>query len=165
VVALVFIIAVIGAAQTDVSVAIEAMYRRAETAAIAARTLADLDVIRGWLDTADCVYAEFGQPPRSWADMRSYAREGLRTPITALHNTIQELDIHGDTATATTVVTGVAHVIDVDGRFGAKGAAHEIETVATARDVWVRTSDGWRRQAHIKTVPNRMTAVDGKRLK
>ena len=150
-----------GGAQTDARHAIAAAYERADAAYVAARTIADLESIREWLDTPDCTYADFGQPPRQWAAMRAYAEEGLRTRIVSFHSRVQQLDVNADRATATAIVTGVAHIVDRDGAFGPKGAAHDIETTATVRDGWVRT-DHWRRASHVKIVANRVTAVDGK---
>jgi hypothetical protein len=147
--------------RSDPRTAIEAVYRRADAALVAARTLADLEAIRRWLDTPDCVYTDFGQPPRGWAAMRDYAAEGLRTPIVSFHSTVQRLDLDGGTAVATTLVTGVARIVDVDGTFGPRGLAHAVETTATVRDVWVRGDESWRRRAHTKIVANRVTAIDG----
>src|SRR5262249_52393516 len=67
-------------AQGDARAAIAAAYARADAAYVAARTIADLEAIREWLDTPDCTYADFDQTPRRWTDMRTYAAEGLRTP-------------------------------------------------------------------------------------
>ena len=151
------------AQQADARTEIEAAYRRADAAFVSATTLADLEAIREWLDTPDCMYADFGQPLRRWADMRAYAAAGLRTPIKAFHSSIERLEVDGETAIATTVVKGVAHIVDSDGQFGAKGLAHDVETTATVRDVWVRTTDRWRRKSHAKIVANHVTAIDGRR--
>jgi hypothetical protein len=144
---------------------LQAIYSRASEASVAARTLADLDAIHGWLDTPDCLFADTGQPRRTWAQMRGYAAEGLRTRLKSLTNAIVSLDVHGDTATATTRVRGVAAITDAAGRFGAKGAVHDVETTATVRDVWVRAETGWRRKSHDKIEPNRIASVDGKPTK
>jgi hypothetical protein len=149
------------AQSSDARTAITAAYARADAAYVSARTLEDLESIRAWLDTPDCRYADFGQPARRWAEMRAYAAEGLRTPIVAFHSTVQQFELDGGRATVTALVTGVAHIVDGDGRFGAKGAAHDVETTATVRDVWIRT-DHWRRSSHTKVVANRITAVDGR---
>src|SRR5207302_11142155 len=122
----------------------------------------DLEAIREWLDTPDCVYADFGRPPRQWSEMRANAAEGLRTPIKALHSEIQDLETNGDAAIATTVVTGVARIVDRHGEFGPKGEAHDVETTATVRDMWVRTTARWRRKSHTTIVANHVTAIDGK---
>jgi hypothetical protein len=151
------------AQQADARSEIEDAYRRADAAFVSARTVADLEAIREWLDTPDCVYADFGQPLRRWADTRAYAAEGLRTPITAFHSSIEHLEVDGDTAIATTAVKGVAHIVDSEGHFGAKGLAHDVETTASVRDVWVRTTDRWRRKSHTKIVANHVTAIDGRR--
>jgi hypothetical protein len=147
----------------DARTAIEAAYRRADAAYVAARTIQDLEAVREWLDTPDCVYTEFGQPPRTWAEMRRYAVEGLRTTIVSFRSTIERFEVADDRAVATTVVAGVARIEDRDGRFGQRGATHAIETTATVRDEWVRR-DRWRRQSHTKIVANHVTAVDGKPL-
>jgi hypothetical protein len=69
---------VVGAADdTAVRQEIQKTYDRARAKTIAARTLADLDAIHNWLDTPDCVLADYGQPRRTWADMRV----GLATPV------------------------------------------------------------------------------------
>jgi len=150
------------AAQSDIRREIQAIYDRASAAAVAARILADTDAIHGWLDMPDCVYTDAGQPTRNWAEQRTYAAGDLRTPLQSFSNEIQQLDVEGATATATTLVKGVARITDNGGRFGAKGADHDVETTATVRDVWVRVSDGWRRKSHTKIVGNRITAIDGK---
>lgn len=152
------------AAQGDVRREIQAVYDRASHAAIAARTLADLDAIHGWLDTPDCVYTDAGQPTRRWSEQRAYAARDLRTPLTSFRNQIQQLELDGANAITTTLVIGVARITDRGGQFGPKDADHDVETTTTVRDVWVRTSDGWRRQSHTKIVANRITAIDGKPL-
>src|SRR5689334_16786941 len=119
------IVAVTSQSQANARTAIEDAYRRADAAYVAARTIEDLEAVRSWLDTADCLYAEFGQPPRRWSEMRVYAVEGLRTRIVSFRSTVQQLDVAGDTATAKTIVTGVARITDSDGRFGSKGATHD----------------------------------------
>ena len=156
---------------------IQFVYDRADAAAVAARTLADLDAIHESLDTPDCVFADFGQPPRRWREMREYVAEGLRTHLTSFRSQIVSIDVQSLYVTATTLVRGVAHRADAEGRFGPKDTIHEIETTATVRDVWVKTTvlrsgaplslqqhtdHSWRRKSHEKTVPNRITAVDGK---
>jgi hypothetical protein len=150
------------AAQGDARREIQAIYDRASRAAVAARTLADIDAIHSWLDTPECVYTDAGRPTRTWSEQRTYAAADLRTPLTTLSNQIQQLELEAGRATATTLVKGVGRVTDGAGRFGTKGADHDIETTATVRDVWVRTSDGWRRLSHAKVVPNAITAIDGK---
>ena len=157
-------VAVVSAAQGDVRREIQAIYDRASAAALAARTIADIDAIHNWLDTPDCVYTDAGQPPRSWALQRTYAVGDLRTPLKSFSNQIQNFEVEGPKAVVTTIVKGVARVTDNGGRFGPKRVDHDVETTATVRDVWVRTSDGWRRQAHTKIGANRITAIDGKRL-
>jgi hypothetical protein len=150
------------AQQADARSEIEDAYRRADAAYVSAKTVADLEAIREWLDTPDCVYADFGQPPRRWPEMRAYAVEGLQTPIEALHSSLENLDVVADRAVATAIVKGVAHIVDAEGRFGAKGLTHDIETTATVRDEWVRTTDRWRRKSHTKIVANHVTAIDGR---
>jgi hypothetical protein len=155
------IITLVGA-QGDVRREIQAIYNRASSAAVAARTLADIDAIHGWLDTPDCVYTDAGRPARTWTEQRAFAAADLRTPLKSLSNQIEKLEIDGTRHIATTIVKGVARISDGDGRFGTRGADHDVETTATVRDVWVRTSDGWQRQSHTKILANRITAVDGK---
>jgi hypothetical protein len=151
--------------QADVRQDLQRLYDRASAASVAARTVADLDTIHDWLDTADCVYADAGQPQRTWSQMRTYAAEGLRTRLKSMTNEIIALDVQDAEATATTRVRGVASITDSEGRFGVKGAMHDVETTATVRDVWVRTAAGWRRRSHDKTVANQVTAIDGKPIK
>jgi hypothetical protein len=142
---------------------IAASYERADAANVAARTLADVDAIREWLDTPDCVYADFGQTPRGWSEMRRYAAEGLQTRIVAFHTTIKDFVIANDSVTVTAIATGVARVQDRQGHWGPQGGVHDIETTATVKDTWVRT-DHWRRKSHVKVVANHVTAIDGKPL-
>ena len=157
-------VAVLLAAQEDFRREIQAVYDRASHAAVSARTREDIDSIHGWLDTADCVYTDAGQPTRSWAEQRVYAAADLRTPLESLSIQIQEVEVRGSSAIVTTLVKGVARLTDNGGRFGAKGAAHDVETTATVRDVWVKAPDGWRRKSHTKIVANKITAVDGKSI-
>ena len=144
---------------------IQALYDRASAASITARTLQDLDAIHDWLDTPDCVYADAGEPRRTWAAMRSYAAQGLQTRLKTFSSRILDLEVRGSTAIATTLVRGVAPIADSEGRFGPKGAIHDVETTATVRDVWTRAAGSWRRQSHDKIVANAITAVDGEKLK
>jgi hypothetical protein len=145
----------------DVRRELQAAYDRASAASIAARTLTDFEAIHEWLDTPDCRFKEFGQPFRTWSEMRRYAELGLHTPIISFASTIQTIEMRGDAAVATTLVRGVARIIDQEGRFGRKGAAHDVETTATVRDTWVK-SDHWRRKEHEKIAANAVTKVDGK---
>jgi hypothetical protein len=147
----------------DARTEIEKTYRKADAASIAARTLDDLEAIRNWLDTPDCVYTEFGQPSRRWSDMRAYAAEGLRTRIVSFRSQIEQLDVTGRSAIATTRVVGVARITDREGRFGPKDVTHDVETSATVKDEWVWL-DHWRRKSHTKVVANHVTAIDGKPL-
>jgi hypothetical protein len=154
--------AIIAADNAVVRREIQSVYNRASAAAVAARTLADLDAIHDWLDTPDCVFADYAQPRRTWTEMRGYANEGLRTGLKSFRSEITSLQVQGSVATTTALVRGVAVVKDEQGQFGAKGAVHEIETTATVRDVWVKSNTEWRRRSHDKIVNNHVTSVDGK---
>jgi hypothetical protein len=83
---------------TDPRAAIDAAYQRADAAYVAAKTLADLESIREWLDTPDCVYTDFGQPARRWSEMKASAAEGLRTRIVKIQSSVQQFEVNGDTA-------------------------------------------------------------------
>jgi len=144
---------------------IQGIYDRASAASVAARTIADLDAIHQWLDTSNCVFADYGQPHRTWNEMRAYAEQGLRTRLKSFHSEISSIDVHGNVVTTTAVVRGVAAVTDEQGQFGTKATIHDVETTATVRDVWIKTTDGWRRQSHDKIVNNSVTSVDGKPVK
>jgi len=143
---------------------LNALYQRAGAAYVAARTIDDMEAARDWLDTPDCRYRDYGQPFRTWAGMRPFVIMGLQTPIKAFSTHIDKIDVDVPTNTVitTTTVKGVAHLIDAEGRFGARGAAHDVETTATILDTWVRTSSQWRRKVHDKIAPNVVTAIDGK---
>src|SRR4030095_3969452 len=84
--------------QGDVRGEIQAIYDRAGAAIVSARTLADVDAIHAWLDLPDCVYTDFGQPPRVWAEERRYAAADLGTPMLSMSNHIQKIQINGSTA-------------------------------------------------------------------
>jgi hypothetical protein len=145
-----------------VRAAIEENYRRADALQVNAKSLADIEAIRQWLDTPDCVYADYGQTPRTWSDMRRYAAEGLGTRLKSLRTDIEQLVLAAETLEVVAVVRGVAVLDDRDGRFGARGSSHEVETTATVRDTWTKSAGRWKRKSHIKIVPNRIVAVDGK---
>jgi hypothetical protein len=145
-----------------VRAAIDEDYRRADALQVNAKTLADIEAIRQWLDTPDCVYADYGQAPRSWSDMRQYAAQGLGTRLKSLRTDIERLDLDAETLVVVAVVRGVAVIDDRDGRFGASGSSHEIETTATVRDAWTKSAGRWKRKSHIKIAPNHISAVDGK---
>jgi hypothetical protein len=142
---------------------IQAVYNRASAATVSAKTYADAEAIHKWLDTPDCTFTTFMQPARTWAQMRSEVEASLATPLSGLSSVIRKLEITGSpTAIATTVVEGKARIVDEAGQFGAKGAAHDIVTRATVRDVWVKSPDGWRRKSHEKLTPTGVASVDGK---
>ena len=141
---------------------IQAIYDRASAAALAARTYADAEAIHRWLDTPDCLYADFGGTPQNWAQMRSEVELSLETRLTSFSNVIKKIDVQGATATATTQVEGAARIVDETGQIGPKGAEHDVVTRATVRDVWVKTADGWRRKSHEKITPNGIASIDGK---
>lgn len=100
-------VAVVGAAQSDVRLEIQAIYDRASTAAVATRTITDIDAIHR-LDTSDCVYTDAGEPPQSLALPKTYAAGDLRTLLKSFSNQIRNFDVEGTTAVSTTVVKGVA---------------------------------------------------------
>lgn len=141
---------------------IQAIYNRASAAAVSAKTYADAAAIHQWLDAPDCLYTNFMQPARTWEQMRSEVEAGLVTPLSALSSVIRKIEVTGTTAIATTVVEGTARIVDEAGQYGARGAAHDVVTRATVRDVWVKSPDGWRRKSHEKLTPNGVASVDGK---
>lgn len=141
---------------------IQAVYNRASAAAVAARTYADAEALHRWLDTPDCLYADFAQPPKNWVQMRDQVEQSLAMPMKTLTQVIRKLDLQGTTATATSQVEGTARRVDAAGRYGPKGAEHDIVTRATVRDVWVKSADGWRRKSHEQITPNGVASVDGK---
>lgn len=140
---------------------IQSLYDRAAAATVAQRSIADVEALRGWLDTPDCVYKNTGQPWRTWAEMRPFVEAELRTPLRSFSLQIQRLEASGTRATAVTVVRGTAGVMDHQGQFGPPGQMRIITTTATVRDVWTKTASGWRRKSHEKLVPNQITEVDG----
>ena len=141
---------------------IQAIYNRASAAAVGAKTYADAAAIHEWLDTPDCLYTNFMRPARTWAQMRPDVEAGLATPPSSLSTVIRKLEVTGTTAIATAVVEGTARIVDEAGQYGARGAAHEVVTRATVRDLWVRSPEGWRRKSHEKLTPNGVASVDGK---
>ena len=146
----------------DLQKEIQAIYDRASAAAVSAKTYADAEAIHNWLDTPDCLYSNFMQPARTWAQMRPEVEADLATRRSSFSSVIRKLDVMGATVIATTVVEGKARIVDEGGRYGAKGEAHDIVTRATVRDVWVKSADGWRRKAHEQLTPNGVASVDGK---
>ena len=147
----------------DPQQAIQAVYNRASAAAVSAKSYADAEAIHTWLDTPDCTFTNFMQPARTWAQMRSEVEASLATPLSSLSSLIRKLEVTGSTtAIATTVVESKARIVDEAGQYGAKGAAHDIVTRATVRDVWVKAPDGWRRKSHEKLTPTGVASVDGK---
>ena len=149
-------------AEDPVQREIQAIYNRASAAVLAAKTYGDAEAIHRWLDTPDCLYANFGRPPQTWAQMREEVERGLETRMTAFSSVIRKIDVSATTATATTQIESTARMVDSAGQFGPKGAAHDIVTRATVRDVWVKSADGWRRKSHEKITPNGVASVDGK---
>ena len=142
---------------------IQAMYNRASAATVSAKTYADTEAIHKWLDTPDCTFTAFMQAARTWEQMRPEIEAGLATPLASLDSVIRKIEVTGTTtAIATTVVEARARIIDEAGQYGAKGAAHDIVSRATVRDVWVKAPDGWRRKSHEKLTPTGVASVDGK---
>src|SRR6476660_3438440 len=119
------------AGDLDVRRDIQAIYDRASAAALATKTYADAEALHGWLDTPDCVFADFGQRPKTWTEMRVEVVRGLQTQLRAFSNQIEKIEVQERTATTTTVVRGTAVVTDSAGQFGPKGVVHEIVTTAT----------------------------------
>jgi aldose sugar dehydrogenase len=149
--------------ESDLQAEFQKIYDRATEAAVKARTLGDLDALRDWLDAADCVYTDFGRSPRNWSEQRTSAAAELGTPLLSLTSRIQTLQQDDPTTVATTaMVKGLARIVDGEGRFGAPGDAHDVETTATVRDVWTKSPSGWRRRSHTKIVGNAVTAIDGR---
>jgi hypothetical protein len=85
---LVWIVA-LNASDVDVRREVQAIYDHASAAAVATTTSADAEVIHGWLDTPDCVFADFGQRPKPRVDMRTDVVAGLRTQLRAFSNQIE----------------------------------------------------------------------------
>ncbi|GBC94898.1 hypothetical protein HRbin16_00683 [bacterium HR16] len=69
--------------------------------------------------------------------------------------TIKKMEIKGNTAQVTTAEEVVFTLVDVQGR------RHKVRSVATTRDTWVKTPQGWK--VKMTEVLNEKTFIDGKR--
>ncbi|GIV15283.1 MAG: hypothetical protein KatS3mg022_0718 [Armatimonadota bacterium] len=70
--------------------------------------------------------------------------------------TIKRMEIKGNTAVVTTVEEAVFTTVDVQGR------SHKVRNVATTRDTWVKTPQGWK--VKMTEVLDEETFRDGERL-
>jgi hypothetical protein len=140
---------------------LQSLYNRAGAATVKRKSFADAEAIRAWLDTPDCVYTLAGQPPRTWAEMRSIVEAELLTPCDEASSKIQTIELHGDQATIEAAVHRTAAIVDHAGQFGPCGETWTVMTNAHVRDSWTRTPSGWRRQSHEKIRPDRTYAFMG----
>lgn len=69
--------------------------------------------------------------------------------------TIKKMEIKGDTAVVTTAEEAVFTMMDVQGR------PHKLRSIATTRDTWVKTPQGWK--VKMTEILSEETFVDGKR--
>ena len=143
---------------------IQAAYTRSIQAMRQAKTIDDLDAMNQAIDTPDWVSIMPGQPPRTWAQLRSYGFANLNPPFDEMSFAIDTLTMKGQ---GTAIVQGnmrvTATVVNQRGQFGPKGEKNDIVSTAPIRDTWVKTPEGWRRSLHEKLVANKMI-VDGKLL-
>jgi hypothetical protein len=118
---------------------IEAAYVRALEALRQAKTMDDLDEINRSFDTLDWQSISFGQPPRTWQDLRKYGLDGLRAPFASANLIIDTFEVNGDTA----VLTGKLRMEPLRGE----------PALVPLKETWKRTSMGWKRQIHQKFRP------------
>ena len=124
---------------------IQAAYTRSIQGMRQAKTMDDLDALNKAMDTPDWVSIMPGQPPRTWAQLRSYGFENLNPPFDEMSFPIDTFTMKGEGAA---IVQGTmrvtATVVDQRGQFGPKGEKHDIVSTAPIRDTWVKMSEGWR---------------------
>jgi hypothetical protein len=75
--------------------------------------------------------------------------------------TIDELVMDGKNAVATVTSKGLYRTTDTAGRYGAKGAEHEMTMVMRFRETWTRVGSAWK-VSKSEGLKGGTTLIDGK---
>lgn len=141
---------------------LEVLYAHIGSAYVTARTTRDLEAIHQTVDAPDCRFIQIGQPARAWHDLEAEVATALQSHLKTLAYHIDGLDVD---ATNNLIIANVTIYTIAQIRVGPLGTTHEVETVGTAKDAWVKTSAArWLRRRHEQLTDDEIVSVDAKPL-
>jgi hypothetical protein len=129
----------------EVQFELQALYDEISQATLQFDTATDIDDLHAVLYTPDWTFTDAAGHTKTWADLRPSAVEALSAPRP--DSIVQPIAKLTSAAAGTTVIVKVITVhsiVDHEGRFGRKDAAHTLTNTTTFRDRWVRVSDAWK---------------------
>lgn len=108
----------------------------------------DFDAIHRWMDTPDFVLIPRNARPGHWEQVRDNAFEEFMAmqPGDEFELSLESVRVKNDVATVPVRIRVLRKRLD-DGFYGQKGKQREITVTVRARDVWLRSSDGWKRKS------------------
>jgi hypothetical protein len=129
----------------DVQAELQGLYDEISQATLQFVTASDLDVFHDVLYTRDWVFIDTTGRTHTWPEVRQQAIQALSAPPPdSMSQPIRKVSVEPDGVTVIVSVTTVRTIVDHDGRYGRRDAAHTLAETTAFRDRWVRVSGGWK---------------------
>jgi len=133
---------------------LQGRYDEISQASLQFQTEADIDDFHDVMYTADWSVTDSAGHRHEWADLRAQAIQALTAPPpTAMVQSIRKVALGPAGAIVTVNLTTVRTVMDVEGRYGRKGATHSLNETIPYRDMWVMAPGGWKLKAREQIGP------------
>jgi hypothetical protein len=124
---------------------LQGLYDEISQATLQFETASDVDDFHEVLYTSDWVFVDAAGERHPWSQVREQAIRMLDGPrFDSIVQPIQKLALVPGGATVVVNVTMVRTVIDNDGQYGRKGAAHTLTETMVFRDGWIMVAGDWK---------------------
>jgi hypothetical protein len=132
----------------SVQAELQGLYDEISQATLQFVTEADVDQFHDVLYTPDWSFVDAAGQRQLWPQAREQAMQSLHGPrLDSMAQPIQKLSLVPGGATVVVNLTTVRTIVDNEGRYGKKGAAHTLTETTEFRDTWVRVSEAWKLQS------------------
>jgi hypothetical protein len=130
---------------------LQGLYDEISQATMQFVSVEDADQFHSVLYTPDWVFVDTAGQRQTWTQVRDQV---LHAPqVESAVQPIQKLSLVPGGAVTTVNVSTMRGIVDEEGRYGRKGATHQITETTPFRDTWVQNGDQWKLQSRTQLGP------------
>lgn len=127
---------------------LQAMYDEITETTLSATSAEDFDNFHAVFFTPDWAITDQAGARHTWAELREQTiHDWLAQPADTMRDVIRRAELHEGAAVTEVSSIVIRSVIDEEGKYGARGAAHRVAESTPMRDHWVQGANGWRLQS------------------
>ena len=137
-------------------VELQGVYDELSQAALVSHSESDIDDFHDVFYTPQWTFVDTSSSTHTWEGVRADMVSKLQQPGPDwIKQSIQKVDETATDLTAVVEMIVTRTIVDADGRYGTKGAAHSITETTTFRDTWVKPGFSWQCEKRQQVTPTR----------